>query len=259
MVIVAPLGPPAPPGFTRAFGRATVFGFQRGVTVPLVGAYVRAYVPGTDSTWPDPLYDDEGATAPAHFPLFVDGGGSVSLWAAEPCRVELACSMAGYETTRVVLDIEFPPDYEDPDLATDEEIADALAAHEGALDPHPTYLTEPEATALFLPLAHAPGGDPHPQYLTEPEGDSRYALLGGSGITQDQADLRYVNITGDAVTGPLTAPNLYTKSEVDALLAAATARITTLEGQVATLQAQMTGHTHQTGTVQQIAAAATMP
>lgn len=167
MAQLVPLLAPAPPGFTRAFGRATVFGYQRGVTVPLPGVAVTAHVPGTNTAWPDPLYLDESDTVPAVFPVATDLTGSVSLWAAEPGRVELLCASPGYGSQLVVVDLEFPPDYEDPDLATDEELADALAAHEAGLDPHPGYLTPAEGDLAYAPAAHTSALDPHPQYATD--------------------------------------------------------------------------------------------
>jgi hypothetical protein len=247
MAMVVAQSTPAAPGYGRAFGRVTVFASRYGTTVPLAGATVRAYVPGTATAWTGALYDDESATAPVAFPILADASGAVALWAAEPDRVELECVYAGYGAQRIVLDLEFPPDYVDPDP-----------------DPYPQYLTPEEGADLFLPLAHEPGVDPHNQYLTAArgdalfltpaEGDARYALLGGSGITQDQADLRYEPID-----------TMYTKSESDAkyalasALTAALARITTLESQVATLNTRMTGHTHQSGTVQNAGGTAIVP
>jgi hypothetical protein len=62
----------------------------------------------------------------------------------------------------------------------------SLAAHLAASDPHPQYLTQAEADALYDDLgagtaaasaavsAHEAAGDPHPQYLTQTEADARY-------------------------------------------------------------------------------------
>lgn len=92
------------------------------------------------------------------------------------------------------------------------------------------------------------GGSP---LLTQSAGDARYTQ---GGITQAAADLRYEPID-----------TTYTKTESDAryalatALTALTARVTTLEGQVATLMSQMTGHTHQSGTVQDAGGTAIMP
>ena len=258
----APLVTPAPPGYGRAFGRVTVFASRAGATVPLAGATVRPYAPGTETAWTEPLYGDESALSPLGFPVAADASGAISLWADTPERLELSVTYPGYGAQRVLLDLEFPPDYVDPDpdplpqYATDAD----LAAHKAAPDDHPGYLTPLEGGQLFLPLAHEPGADPHGQYLTAAradslfltpaEGDAKYALLGGSGITQDQADLRYEPID-----------TMYTKAESDAryapeaALTAALARISALEDQVADLLA----HGHQNGTVGQITGPVTLP
>lgn len=272
IVAPAPLVTPAPPGYGRAHGRVTVFASRAGATVPLAGATVRPYVPGTETPWADPLYGDESALSPLGFPVAADASGAISLWADTPERLELSVTYPGYGAQRVLLDLEFPPDYVDPDpdplpqYATDAD----LAAHKAAPDDHPGYLTPLEGGQLFLPLAHEPGTDPHGQYLTAAradalfltpaEADSRYALLGGSGMTQDQADLRYAQLTA-----PDPFPQYLTPTEADAVyataadLAAALGRIASLEAQVADLRADLTAHGHQNGTVGQIAGAATFP
>jgi hypothetical protein len=288
IVAPAPLVTPAPPGYGRAHGRVTVFASRAGATVPLAGATVRPYVPGSEIPWPEPLYGDEAALSPVLFPVAADASGAVSLWADTPERIELSCTYPGYGTQRVVLDLEFPPDYVDPDPDPYPQYATQadLAEHKAAPDDHPGYLTPPEGEALFLPLAHAPGADPHPQYLTpergdslfltEAEADAKYATQGGSGITQDQADLRYEPIDtmytkseSDLRYAQLTAPDPFpqylTPTEADAVYAT-DARVAALEGEVASLQAQLadlradlTAHGHQNGTVGQIAGPATFP
>ena len=73
-------------------------------------------------------------------------------------------------------------------------------------------------------------------------------------LSQAAADLRYEPID-----------TMYTKAESDgryalaSALTAALARITTLEGQVATLNTRMAGHTHQSGTVQNAGGTAILP
>lgn len=99
-----------PPGFTRAYGRAVVFGYLNGATAPLPGVLVRAYVPGTDTPWPDPLYLDESATIPAVFPVATNASGAVELWAPAPGRAELMCTSVGWVGQRVVLDLEPTPE-----------------------------------------------------------------------------------------------------------------------------------------------------
>lgn len=75
----------------------------------------------------------------------------------------------------------------------------AVAAHEAASDPHPTYLKQAEGDALYDALgaaataktgaeataaaalaAHVAASDPHPTYLTQTEGDARYDLAGAA-------------------------------------------------------------------------------
>lgn len=75
------------------------------------------------------------------------------------------------------------------DAATAQTTADGvalnLAAHESAADPHPQYLRQAEADALYDALGaassavavHEAAADPHPQYQTQAEGDARYPLL----------------------------------------------------------------------------------
>lgn len=58
-------------------------------------------------------------------------------------------------------------------------------AHEALSDPHPVYLTQAEADALYDALgaavaavaAHEAAGDPHPGYLTAAEGNAAYQPL----------------------------------------------------------------------------------
>ncbi|WP_293128867.1 hypothetical protein [Microcoleus sp. bin38.metabat.b11b12b14.051] len=83
-------------------------------------------------------------------------------------------------------------------IARDTEVANAIANHVAATDPHPIYLTQAEgdgryrqsAVALVdadIPAAiardsevtsaiasHVAAADPHPTYLTQTEGDGRY-------------------------------------------------------------------------------------
>lgn len=65
---------------------------------------------------------------------------------------------------------------------------DAIAAHVAESDPHPQYLTQAEADALYAAAgaasttlaAHEAAADPHPQYLTQTEADSRYLQSAGA-------------------------------------------------------------------------------
>jgi len=197
------LSPPSaltlPPGFGRAFGRATVFGYQRGVTVPLPGVAVRAYVPGSATPWPDPLYADEDATVPVVFPVATDATGAVALWADEPGRVELECSAPAYGTQRVVLDLEPPPDVaaggDDPYpiYATDQDLADHIAAP----DAHPRYMTPDEGDELYSPRP-----DPDPTNVAEVRAGGLFvpAVAGPAGPTGPQGPMGPTGAAG--ATGP---------------------------------------------------------
>ncbi len=67
--------------------------------------------------------------------------------------------------------------------------AAAVTAHEAAANPHPAYLTQAEADALYHALAtdmatqaelnaHIAAADPHPGYLTAAEADAAYQPVG---------------------------------------------------------------------------------
>ncbi len=74
----------------------------------------------------------------------------------------------------------------------------AVAAHTGAADPHPQYLTGAEGDAAYdasgaatsAVAAHVAASDPHPQYTTQSEGDARYerGLTAGTNITIDRTN-----------------------------------------------------------------------
>ena len=185
----APLVVPRAPGFARAFGRATVFGYQRGVTVPLPGVTITAYAPGTDTPWPDPLYLDESGTVPATFPVSTDTSGAVALWADSEGRLELACTASGYNAQRVVLDLEFPPAYVDP--------AAVVTSVNGAAGD--VVLTAADVGALPDDYVPPPPVIP-PEYLTESEGDLRYLP---AGYVPPPAD---VTVTGDTGVGVTESP-----------------------------------------------------
>lgn len=76
-------------------------------------------------------------------------------------------------------------------IARDTEVSAAVAAHEGAADPHAVYLTQPEGDARYAALGSGVtdhgaltglGDDDHPQYLNTARGDARY-------YTQTQLDV----------------------------------------------------------------------
>ena len=81
----------------------------------------------------------------------------------------LASTLADYSTTAVANTL-----YEAIGAA-----AAAVAAHEAAGDPHPQYLTQAEADALYdgtgAVSTHEAAGNPHPIYLTEAEADALYS------------------------------------------------------------------------------------
>lgn len=70
--------------------------------------------------------------------------------------------------------------------------ASAVAAHEAAGNPHPTYLTQAEGDALYTGpsgvaaaiAAHEAASDPHPGYLTATEGNAAYDVSGAAAAAQ---------------------------------------------------------------------------
>lgn len=66
-------------------------------------------------------------------------------------------------------------------------IAEAMLLHKAEADPHPVYLTSTEATVLFYTKSQLDTGQLDTRYYTETESDARF-----------------VNVTGDTMTGPLT-------------------------------------------------------
>lgn len=97
------------------------------------------------------------------------------------------------------------------------DVAASIAAHEALPDPHPQYLTQPEADAIYYPLtnpsdyqdpvqvqviaaaaasaavvAHEALGDPHPQYLTQPEGDALYYSVSNPDNYQNPAQVQVI-------------------------------------------------------------------
>lgn len=74
--------------------------------------------------------------------------------------------------------------------------AAAVAAHEAAANPHPTYLTEAEADALYADISHTHdhgaltglSDDDHTQYHNDTRGDARYSQLGHTHTASDVTD-----------------------------------------------------------------------
>ena len=81
--------------------------------------------------------------------------------------------------------------------ATLADIDAAIAAHRLEVDPHSTYLTLTEADALFLTPSEAGGLYYSKALLDAGALDTRY-------YTKSESEGRYVNVTGDTMTGPLT-------------------------------------------------------
>jgi hypothetical protein len=264
--------------YTRAVGQTTAFGVRYGASIPLAGALVRAYAPGTETPWPEPLYGDPGATAPLSFPVRTDASGQLALWADAPARVELRYQMPGYATERSLLDLEPPP-------ATVEGPPGETGPQGPQGDPGPTGATGaqgPQGATGSAGTAGATGatgaqGPPGATGATGSQGPAGPGVPAGGAtdqvltktsatdfatawqtpttyLTQGAADLRYE---------PLDT--MYTKAESDtkyalaSALTTALARITTLEGQVATLNTRMAGHTHTTGTHGTMGGAAVLP
>lgn len=185
----------SPPGYQRAYATTTVQVVRQGVLRPATFAQWEALYPGTESQYLGPLYGDPYGETPLVFPQRADERGLIQVWAPEPVRIELRVSVYGYPTVKQVIDLQFTEDPGDTAL-------DALAAHAADTnDPHAAagYITMAEAEETFLTPAT---GDE--LFLTQEEGDQRYAMAALSGISQDAADLRYVNLMGDRMTGQLT-------------------------------------------------------
>lgn len=115
------------------------------------------HTPGTGGKWVD---------------VTSGGGGGPATWGAIIGTLgdqnDLVAALAAKENTGVA--------------------AALIAAHLAASDPHPIYLTQTEANALYDALgaasaavaAHVAAGDPHPTYLTQAEADALYDALGAA-------------------------------------------------------------------------------
>ena len=111
------------------------------------------------------------------FPVATGSDGVVALWADAPGRLELEATHPALGTGRVVLDLE-PAPVRSPapvDAYTRAE-SDALFLTQSEADG--LFLTPAEADAAYLPLSYVPPA---------------------SGISQADADLRYVNTAGDTM------------------------------------------------------------
>lgn len=80
----------------------------------------------------------------------------------------------------------------------------AVAAHEAAGDPHPTYTTDAEVAAAVS--THEEAADPHPDYLTQADGDALYSALGHSHPASDP--WTYVVLGSDFTTSATANANV---------------------------------------------------
>lgn len=122
-------------------------------------------------------------------------------------------------------------------VATAQQITDLetvisdFAAHEAAADPHPQYLTQTEADALYedagAVATHEAAGDPHPQYLTQAEGDAAYAPISSTNtdltntpaateVTVESSTGNNTSIVGatDSLAGVMTAQQVTDHDEL---------------------------------------------
>ena len=125
-------------------------------------------------------------------------------------------------------------------------LATAISTHAGAADPHPTYLTVAEGNALYRPITYVTDvtvtGDNGVGVTESPA--NTFALA--TRVSADSGNALVLRTTGLFVSPAATDP-------------AVLARIAALEAQVATLQSQMTGHTHTSGTIDVMGGAAILP
>lgn len=168
----------SPPGYGRAYASVPVQISVHGALRPAAFAQWLPFVPGSSTQYTGPLFGSPDGVTPLLFPQTADDRGVIQVWAPEPVRIEVGAWLPGYPMVRQVLDLLFTEDF-----------------------------TKESADGLYAPLSHTTLADQHPEYLTEGEGDLRYLPLDyvppPSGITQDDADLRYVNTAGDTMTGAL--------------------------------------------------------
>ena len=196
------VGPPAVRSVSsRAMGQCTILMHRPGGLTTADAAAVTAYVPGTTTPYPGPLYGDPDTATPLVFPVAVGEDGVVALWADAPARLELEAVHAVLGRGRVVLDLE-------PEPSTVAGAGDAYskAESDARYEPRDSAYTKSEADARYLqaPLTEA---QVPAAFLTQTEGDARYALS-GSGVdawTKAEADTRYLQlVAGGTVTGAVT-------------------------------------------------------
>jgi len=223
--------------YGRAFGQTTVFGAQRGGSVPLAGVAVWAYAPGTETPWPDPLYGDPEATVPLALPAATDASGQLALWADAPARIELRYQAPGYAPERTLLDLEPPPG----------------AGGDGP--PGPPGPEGPEGPQ-GVPGEQGPPGVTGATGATGPQGPQ--GLKGDTGTAGAQGP------AGVGVPAGGTANQVLAKtSATDYATAWATpitqAAFDALVARVAALETKLPAHTHASGTVQNAGGTAIVP
>ena len=76
-------------------------------------------------------------------------------------------------------------------LARTTDVTDAVSDHEGAVNPHPTYLTQAEGDAAYeatgAVAAHAAAGNPHPSYATDTDLSTHEADTSVHGVADTTA------------------------------------------------------------------------
>ena len=102
-------------------------------------------------------------------------------------------------------------------------IATTMSTHTGDPDPHPQYLTQAEADALYEEIGsvavHTGEADPHPQYLTQAEADALYDPIGG-GTTPTGTGFRHITLGVEDA-----AAKLVENADVDASAAIASSKL----------------------------------
>jgi hypothetical protein len=189
-------------------------------------ALVTAYLPGTSTPYPDPLYGGPDATAPLAFPVATGGDGVVALWADAPGRLELEAVHPVLGRARGVLDLE-----PDPDAAPEAVDAYTKAESDARYEPLDSAYTKAEADARYTQggLTQAAADlryEPLDSAYTKAESDGRFAPLGAVGAVASVNGYTGVVVLGAADVGALTPAqgdlryepldSAYTKSESDA-------------------------------------------
>lgn len=186
--------------------------------IPVSGAEVRFYEPGTLTPIAFSLYPDGQTTTTLPSPYVTGSLGELEVWADQPHRVRIIVGMPGYAVADETIDIEADP----AAGATDQDIAGAILAHEAKADPHQQYLLESEANLLYLPI-----DTPIPDlsnYWTKSESDARYLPIGTVIPPPPDLSVYYTKVESDARYQPVG-------SYLTTAVAAATYQSLTQKGQ----------------------------